>query len=276
MLRSALAAARQLLEKPDTRTEDLLSYLADIEAHMQLLVTPEAGADAEPVKALPPHAWSRLAGQGAAAATSQPSQGRGGRSVGAHLELLGAAAGGTAVVPQEDPVRLLDWLEPEQGEATEREELQQLERLMADTLSLVKAQQEVLELVAEAREAMDAVEGQTVEAISSTYMAAQEVGATAKTTANAWPLKASLGGAALGAVAGACVAGPLGAAVGAGAGTALGGLGGRRAKEHHRQSVDRILDSVTPPPAAVPLRRGASWTGAWARRDGAVQQSCAS
>ncbi|CAE8589012.1 unnamed protein product, partial [Polarella glacialis] len=41
-LNSALAAARQLLARPDTRAEDLLEYLADLEAADQLLSSPDS------------------------------------------------------------------------------------------------------------------------------------------------------------------------------------------------------------------------------------------
>lgn len=231
-LDGALAAARQLLARPDTRTEDLLEYLADLETAMQLLATltaSDSGSSNQSIVAKSSSVSPEIAAA-RVVATAAP------------MTLAQASAAAEVLESMSDhgrQLQLLEWQEWEEEDSIERKK--RLSNLALEAASLATAQREVAQLAASFSDPFDRTASETSKAAVSSNQAVREIGVAARSSLKGLPLKASLSGAAIGAAVGVCVAGPLGAVVGAGATAALGAFGGSSIQKHQLQTIDRII-----------------------------------
>jgi len=232
-LNGALAAVRQLLARPDTRTEDLLEYLADLEAATQLLAALAAGSN-DGIRR--DHTTGYSSRSEVAKPSASPSLTPGSFST---LQETHATPRGAGM----QQLQLFEW---EEFQEEETETHARLANLAAEAEALAQAQFEVASLANDSGNLLAASFEHVAQAASSTGEAVAEVAAAARIPVRSLPLRASLGGAALGAAVGVCLAGPVGAAVGASTTAAVGALGGSAAKKRHLQAIDRVANSAKP------------------------------
>lgn len=265
-LRHTLSAARQLLAKPGTQTVDLLNYLADVEAGIQMLAAPARAASSsasslarrptpEPDGPAADTQVADIAGRSGASSSSfpavvgHPPQSADARR-GSHLLAMAGAISAPDVVEgssvADRKLQLQVWNDAADRQA-EVDRICRLDNILNEVRTVADLQQQVAELADSHGSVMDSVEEQCAKATEETAQAGRELGAAAKTKARGWTLKGSLGGAALGAAVGACVAGPIGATIGAGVSATVGGSLGKAAKRAHNTQVDTAVANLQQP-----------------------------